>query len=208
VATAELERRGLRDQIADRLRDDILAGRIAEGERVSEPQLVKRFGVSRAPIREALVKLTQEGLLLSRPNCGVTVAPSAPDAIQELVMPLRRTIETYALKRFFDEITEDDFRTWDAILDRLQEACAKRDWASCAEQDIAFHRSILERAGQPDLLAIWAAIVARLRSYFRQSYAKYNANPMKLYEEHRRIVALFRTGNKKKAVKALERNIE
>jgi DNA-binding GntR family transcriptional regulator len=208
VATVELERRGLREQIADRLRDDILSGRIAEGERVSEPQLVKRFGVSRAPIREALVKLTQEGLLISRPNCGVTVAPSAPDAIQELVMPLRRTIETYALRRIFDDINEDDYLTWDAILERLKAACVKRDWITCAEQDIAFHRSILERAGQPDLLAIWATIVARLRSYFRQSYQKYDAEPMELYEEHRRIVETFRSGNKKKAVKALERNVE
>ncbi len=208
MATVELERRGLRDQIADRLRDDILSGRIAEGERISEPQLVKRFGVSRAPIREALVKLSQEGLLISRPNCGVTVAPSAPDAIQELVMPLRRTIETYALRRFFDDINDADYRIWESILDRLKEACARRDWATCAEQDIAFHRSILERAGQPDLLAIWATIVARLRSYFRQSYQKYESDPMELYEEHRRIVDLFRTGNKKKAVKALEQNVE
>jgi DNA-binding GntR family transcriptional regulator len=208
VGTVELERRGLREQIADRLRDDILSGRIAEGERISEPQLVKRFGVSRAPIREALVKLAQEGLLLSRPNCGVTVAPSAPDSVQELVMPLRRTIETYALRRFFDDITEDDYRTWGAILERLKEACAKRDWATCAEQDIAFHRSILERADQPDLLAIWATIVARLRGYFRQSYQKYDADPLKLYKEHRHIVDQFRTGNKQKAVKALERNIE
>lgn len=147
-------------------------------------------------------------MLLSRPNCGVTVSPSAPDAIQELVLPLRRTIETDALRRFFDEINEDDHRTWDAILERLKEACTKRDWASCAEQDIAFHRSILERAGQPDLLAIWATLVARLRSYFRQSYRKYDADPMELYEEHRRIVELFRKGNKKKAVKALEQNVE
>lgn len=207
MATVELERRGLREQIADRLRDDILCGRIAEGERLSEPGLVKRFGVSRAPIREALVKLAQEGLLISQPNRSVVVAPSAPDAIQELVMPLRRTIETYALKRIFDELNEDDYRIWEGILDRLKQACARQDWAACAEQDIALHRSILERAGQPDLLAIWATIVARLRSYFQQSYKKYHPDPMGLYEEHRELVATFRTGNKKKSVKALEDNI-
>src|SRR5262249_32548916 len=178
-----------------------------EGRRLSERGLVKRFGVSRAPIREALVKVAQEGLLVSQPNRSVTVAPSAPDAIQELVMPLRRTIETYALKRFFDDIHDDDYKIWDGILQRLRQACQQRDWAACAEQDIAFHRSILERAAQPDLLAIWATIVARLRSYFHQSYRKYNADPMGLYAEHRDIVGTFRTGNKKKSVKALEANI-
>jgi DNA-binding GntR family transcriptional regulator len=208
VPAAELVRRGLREQIADRLRDDIFSGRLAEGERLSEPGLVKRFGVSRAPIREALVKLTEEGLLIAKPNCGVKVAPPTPDAIQELVLPIRRTIETYALKHFFDSINDDDFRNWEEILQRLKRACQKRDFVACAEQDIAFHRSILERAGLGDLLAIWATLVARLRNYFRENYKKYTNKPIGLYEEHRAIVDIFRTGNKDRAVKALEDNIE
>lgn len=204
----ELDRRGLRTQIADRLRDDILSGRIAEGERLSEPKLVKRFAVSRAPIREALVQLTQEGLLVAKPNCGVTVAPSAPNTIQELVVPIRRTIETFALKLFFGDINDDDYRLWEDILRRLKAACQQRDWASCAELDIAFHRSLLERAGQADLLAIWASIVVRLRNYFQQNNVKYDRDPMELYEEHRGIVEAFRSGNLENAVQALERNIE
>lgn len=208
MSALELDRRGLRTQIANRLRDDILSGRIAEGERLSEPQLVKRFAVSRAPIREALVQLTQEGLLVAKPNCGVTVAPSAPNAIQELVVPIRRTIETYALRLFFNEINDDDFRLWEDILQRLKAACQQRDWATCAEQDIAFHRSLLERAGQGDLLAIWASIVVRLRNYFQQNNVKYDRDPMQLYEEHRGIVEAFRGGDPERAVQALERNIE
>jgi DNA-binding GntR family transcriptional regulator len=208
VPALELDRRGLRTQIADRLRDDILSGRIAEGERLSEPKLVKRFAVSRAPIREALVQLTQEGLLIAKPNCGVTVAPSAPNAIQELVVPIRRTIEIFALKLFFGDINDDDYRLWDDILRRLKTACQQRDWAACAELDIAFHRSLLERAGQTDLLAIWASIVVRLRNYFQQNNVKYDRDPMELYEEHRGIVEAFRSGDLEKAVKALERNIE
>lgn len=208
MPAVELERRGLRGQIADRLRDDILTGRIAEGERLSEPQLVRRFRVSRAPIREALVQLTQEGLLVAKTNCGVTVAPAASDAIQELILPIRRTIETYALKLFFEDINDRDFHLWDGILDRLKQACQQRDWASCAEQDLAFHRSILERAKQADLLAIWAAIVARLRNYFQRNYKKYDHDPMELYEEHRGIVDTFRTKDKERSVQALERNIE
>jgi DNA-binding GntR family transcriptional regulator len=208
VAEAELVRRGLREQIADRLRDDIFSGRLADGERLSEPMLVKRFGVSRAPIREALVKLTEEGLLIAKPNCGVKVAPTTPDAIQELVLPIRRTIETYALRHIFDDINEDDYRTWQEILERMKRACRERDFATAVEQDIAFHRSILERACQGDLLAIWATLVARLRNYFRQNYTKYDHDPMELYEEHRRIVEAFRSGNKERAVKALEDNIE
>ena len=69
--------RGLRCQVADRLRDDILAGRLKPGEKLAETHLVKRFGVSRAPVREALVQLTQEGLLTSQANRGVRVTAPA-----------------------------------------------------------------------------------------------------------------------------------
>lgn len=199
--------RGLREQIVTQLRDDILAGRLDAGARLSETKLAERFGVSRGPIREALVQLTNEGMLIGRPNCGVTVAPTAPDSIRGLIVPIRRTIELYALRQFFDDITEDDFRIWDDILKRLKEACEQQDYHATAEQDIAFHRSLLVRANQPDLLAIWQTIVARIRSHFRQTHIE-NPDPLAIYEEHKRIVDTFRTGDKEASLRILEASIE
>src|SRR5262245_21011464 len=171
---------GLRKQIADRIREDVLAGRFEDGERLRETELVARFGVSRTPIREALVQLTHEGLLEGRPNCGVKVATSPPDSIREFIVPLRRTIETYALRQFFHEIGPSDLKRWQQILARLREACRQRDFAATAECDIAFHRSILERAGQPALLSIWSAIVVQIRRHFRASHERY-PNPLDIY---------------------------
>jgi DNA-binding GntR family transcriptional regulator len=199
--------RGLREQIVNQLRDDILAGRLEAGARLSETRLAERFGVSRGPIREALVQLTNEGLVMGRPNCGVTVAPTAPDSIRELIVPIRRTIETYALRLFFDDIGEADFRIWEEILDKLKDACRQRDYNASAEQDIAFHRSLLLRAGQPDLLAIWQTIVARIRSHFRQAHIA-NPDPMAIFAEHRAIVDTFRSGDKEASIKILEASIE
>jgi DNA-binding GntR family transcriptional regulator len=199
--------RGLREQIVNQLRDDILAGRLESGVRLSETKLAERFGVSRGPIREALVQLTNEGMLIGRPNCGVTVAPTAPDSIRELIVPIRRTIETYAVRQFFDSITEDDFRVWDEILTKFADACERRDFHASVELDIAFHRSLLVRAGQPDLLAIWQTIVARIRSHFRQTHLA-ASDPMGIYEEHKAIVDTFRKGDREAAIKILEDNIE
>ena len=198
---------GLREQIADQLRTDVMCGRLAEGERLSELKLVERFGVSRTPIREALQQLTHEGLLEGRPNAGVKVACRPPDAIRELVLPIRRSVETFALRSYFGSITDDDFRRWNEILDKLRAACIARDYTAIAEHDLAFHRSIIRRAKLRDLEAIWMSLVARVRSHFWETQRRDYADPLEIFEEHAAIVEVFRTGGIEAAVNALEDNI-
>jgi DNA-binding GntR family transcriptional regulator len=200
--------RGLRAQIANRLREDILCGRLREGEHLSEVHLAERFGVSRGPVREALVHLTQEGLVDAKPNCGARVAAATADSVHELIIPLRRTIETYALRLVFDELDAEDFRRWETILQRMELACQNRDFAAAVEQDIAFHRTLLERAGQPDLLAIWSTIVARIRRHFWQRHLSRKDNPIDVQADHRQLVEVLRSGDKLAAIAALEKHID
>jgi|SRR5581483_10972131 len=198
--------RGLREQIVHRLRNDILAGRLADGERLTENGLAERYGVSRGPVREALVQLFQEGMLVRNHKVGFKVAAAAPDSVRQLVIPLRRTIETYALRVCHASLTPQDFQRWDEILHRMRFACEQRDFAATAECDIALHRSIVERACQPDVLAIWNTMVARIRRHFRANHERYQ-DPMAIYQEHRTMIDKFRSGNINTAVKALEKNI-
>ena len=73
----------------------------------------------------------------------------------------------------------------------MREACERRDFHAVAEADIAFHRALLERAGQPDLLLIWETLVGRIRSHFRRTQRRYE-NAMEIYEEHCAILESFR----------------
>ena len=82
--------RTMREQIADRIRSDVLSGRIESGTSLREIPLAKQYGVSRAPVRDALLQLTQEGLLEAKPNCGVRVSPP----IQEQSAPFDRAAAT------------------------------------------------------------------------------------------------------------------
>ena len=68
-------------------------------------ELAERFGVSRGPIRDALLQLTQEGALVYVPNRGVRVGTPTPDEIRDLLVVLRRRIETSALEQIFDRLT-------------------------------------------------------------------------------------------------------
>jgi DNA-binding GntR family transcriptional regulator len=199
--------RGVRERVVNQLREDILSRRLAEGERLSEMELARRFGVSRGTIREALVQLTHEGLLVAQPNRGVRVATSAPNSIRKLVTPIRRTIETYALDSIFDDLGEDDFRVLEGILERMKLACERGDFPATIEPDIAFHRFLLERAGQPDLVVIWSTIIARIRRHLEQVHRDHTFTPLDVYNRHHDLVRVFRAGDKDAAVKALQEHI-
>ena len=65
--------RTIREQVAAHLRYAVLSGELGEGEALREQPLARHFGVSRGPVRDALLQLTQEGLLVAEQNCGVRV---------------------------------------------------------------------------------------------------------------------------------------
>jgi len=205
-AEGEALRTGSAD-VVERLRRDILAGRLADGQRLTEANLVERFGVGRGPVREAMRDLAAQGLVISRPNRGAIVSPEAPRAICELITPIRQTIESYALALVFEELSDDDFRAWDRLLLRMRAACRKEDFHQIAELDIAFHRSLVERSGQPDLILIWDTLLGRIRSHFRRTQRRCR-NLMAIYEEHRAIVECFRTGTLKQAQRLLKEKID
>lgn len=198
--------RNLGSQIAAALRADILAGRVAAGTMLREIPLATRYGVSRGPIRDALRELAEQGIVEPQSR-GMRVAAPAPDAIREFVTPLRRTIECYALRIVFSRLDDQCFATWDHILEAMRRACLAGDMAAVIEQDIVFHRSILELAGQPDLLAIWSTIVNRIRRHF-VIHGSDEADSMADFDEHVALVAVFRKRNLDRAVRALERHID
>lgn len=193
-------------RVADQLKREILSGRLTDGLRVTEADLSKRFGVGRGQAREAVQMLTAQGLLKARPNCGAIVAPEAPLPIRRLIIPIRRSIETYALEMVFDDLNEVDFQQWEDKLQQMKEACEQRDYHAIAELDIAFHRQLLDRAQQPDLLLIWETLVGRIRSHFR-SRQRRCSDLLDIYQEHRELVEIFRRGDLDAAMKMLKEKI-
>jgi DNA-binding GntR family transcriptional regulator len=194
-------------KVAQQLRLEILSGRLADGLRVTEADLSRRFGVGRGQAREAVQKLTAQGLLQSRPNCGAVVAPEAPLPIRRLIVPIRRSIEAYALETIFDDLNETDFRRWEDNLAQMRTACETRDHHAITELDIAFHRQLLDRAGQADLLLIWETLIGRIRSHFRRKQRRCS-DTMEIYAEHRALVDTFRNGILADAVKLLKEKID
>jgi DNA-binding GntR family transcriptional regulator len=195
--------RTIREQIADRIRADVISGRLAEGTSLREQALAKQYGVSRAPVRDALLQLTQEGLLVAKPNCGVRVGSASGDEIQPLVVELRRKIEVFALRKVFSKFTDADIDCLDETVQRLKIACENEDLAGVVQQDMALHRYILEATGNADLLAIWLPIVSRMFLHYSR-----HRSMMESYREHASIVDAIRKKDRRAAIEALTANIQ
>lgn len=194
--------RTIREQVADRIRADVLSGKLSEGESLREHALAKQYSVSRAPIRDALLQLTQEGLLVAKPNCGVRVA-AVKEETQVLLVALRKQIEVFALNSGFADIDDDAIDRMQATVDKMKTACENEDIGLVVEQDMELHRLIIGSSGNTDLLAIWLPIVSRMMLHYSR-----HTSMMESHSEHVAIVDAIRERDLKAAVKALQANIQ
>ena len=195
--------RTIREQIVDRLRTDVLSGNIPKGSQLKEQELAQRYGVSRGPIRDALLQLTQEGLLVSEPNCGVKVSHKPNDKVQPLVVELRLRTEIFALKLLFEKRTDEQIQKLGNAVLQLKNACEKGDIASVVECDMAFHRNLIEFTEQEDLISIWLPIVVRMMLHYSR-----HENLMESCAEHEAILNAIRRKDLDGAIEALKLNIQ
>ena len=195
--------RTIREQIADRLRRDVLSGQLDSGAPLREEALAQRFGVSRGPIRDALIQLTQEGLLVAKPNCGVRVREAPSAEIQKLVVDMRRRIEALALRQGFGRIADEGLSRLEGIVDAIRMACEEEDVPALVEHDMAFHRAIVEMAEDDDLVAIWMPIVVRMMLQYSR-----HGDLMESSREHAAVVDAIRAKDRRAAVAALKENIQ
>ncbi|MDP4624516.1 MAG: GntR family transcriptional regulator [Akkermansiaceae bacterium] len=194
--------RTIREQITERLRSEVLSQHLAAGENLREVTLAKRYGVSRAPVRDALLQLTNEGLLVAKPNCGVKVAPLPDQTIQPLIVRLRREIEITALDRLFDRIDDVDLSPLQGILDDLRHACSTEVASSVAQCDMAFHRFIISATGENELPTLWLPVISRMMIHYSR-HDKW----MDSFREHEAIANAIQIKDHNLASRLLTKNI-
>ena len=144
--------------IADILRQDIMKNEIQEGVHFNEAALATRFGVSRAPIREALRSLEIEGLLKTLPNGRSVAIGFIPDDI-EGYYNLRYFVESESIRKILSKTADDDYWIWIGQLeDILKEAYVQLERNHedlFVTLDEEFHREIIKRANYKGYMHVW-----------------------------------------------------
>jgi DNA-binding GntR family transcriptional regulator len=156
----------LRHEVLGALRGAILATEIPAGARLLEADVATRMGVSRAPVREAIRHLEQEGLVEFFPHRGAVVV-GVPEAEIGAIYELRAIIEGRAMAAVAGTITEEQLATLEALIAEMRQVLPSKDSAAVADVDLRFHGLIVEWSGLTLLRHIWSSLdgLVRLRSY-------------------------------------------
>jgi len=159
------ENRALAVDIAFRLRGAILAGHFGPGERLGEELLARSMGVSRGPVREALIRLEREGLVVIRRNRGAFVARLSREDLDE-VHSLRSVIERLAVRRAVAFADDAALAAMQAVIDQMTEYAGRGiTEQEAAELDVRFHDLIYQSAQHRRLHECWSTLRPQIHIY-------------------------------------------
>jgi DNA-binding GntR family transcriptional regulator len=156
----------IKDVIFQELRERIVFGGFSPGDRLVEAELANRFGVSKTPVREALLTLEGEGLVVLRPHRGAEVTRLSVDEWNDLIF-LRDAIEVGALDAIFRSMTEAHFARATVALGEMADAWAEHDYRRYRRAQRQLHHTILGSPGYPSLPEAAVQLNDRLDRYGR-----------------------------------------
>ena len=195
AAPMSIARTVLREQVKEVLLERILRGELEPGERLVETRLARELGTSQAPVREALRDLELLRLVESEPFRGSRVR--AVDDSQLLpVFPVRAALEELAASEAARN-AECDVGALDHELESMREAAAAADWRTQIAHDVAFHRTMVELAGNEPLLQSWLVLGVEVSTAFATYQTLWDQT--ELAEFHVPIVEAIRAGDSRRA---------
>ena len=196
----------LRDVVFNTLRQAILKGELAPGERLMEIQLAEKLGVSRTPIREAIRKLELEGLVLMIPRKGAQVAEITEKDLKD-VLEVRIGLEELAVKFVCQRIDDRQLRELQEASRKFAEAVQSEDLTKLAEADVNFHDLIYKATGNERLVQLLNNIREQMYRY-RVEYLKDEEVRSSLVEEHNRLWKALKERDAEQAARITQEHIE
>lgn len=199
-----INRQTAADQVAEVLREKILSGELPAGQYIRQEAIAQELGVSRLPVREALVLLESQGLVQTEKYKGTFVASLSMREIEE-IYALRGLLETFLLRRAFPTLNEGIFAQAEEVIERSKKAKNLAEWA---ELNWQFHTTLYEPAHLDLTLKTLEQVLIRADRYLRLQRtlsAKLRATSD---EQHTHIVALLRARKCEEAIRAMGEHIE
>lgn len=204
-----LEGRPTAQLIADQLREQIVQGIFRPGEQINESVLASQLRTSRGPVREALQRLSQEGILVSHRNRGVFVLELSDDDVRE-IYAVRKAVESTAADALLDadpEQVKDTCQSLKTIITDMTKQVAVSDWQAIARLDMQFHSSFVAGAGNTRLIRIYETLAAESRMCILNLAVAYPRIDV-LVQEHQNLLDLLQAGDREALHKAIKQHMQ
>ncbi|KIL40509.1 GntR family transcriptional regulator [Gordoniibacillus kamchatkensis] len=195
----------LSEQVYLSLKKQILKGDLPPGHRLIVMDIAKIYDISQAPVREALERLKQEGLIVGKTNKGSVVAEITHKEIRD-IYELRQLIEGYALRETMKVMTPQDIEFLEQILRDMKTAVDENDSYRLVELDMQFHGHFYKRSGNDLFLGIWDGIktkIMRFISVTNQDHSGYS-----IPNSHAELLGIIKSGNIDEAEHKLIRGLD
>ena len=192
------------DDIHDVIRDEIITLRLMPGAKVSENELARRFNTSRTPVREALLRLVDEGLVEVWPQRGTLITPISLQAVRRARF-VREAIEVAVFRKAAIEgLSAAVLAQLDAIM--AEQDAAREDPVRFTEADDAFHRAFANGIAVGD---IWTVLEREKAQFDRLRFLSLpNVTPVSvLIEQHEKMIAAVRARDPDAAEKAVRHHL-
>jgi DNA-binding GntR family transcriptional regulator len=184
--------KALADTVAERLRDTIFSGQLTPGDRLREEQLAGALDVSRGPIRDALLQLEREGLVVRRRNRGAVVASLSRADLDE-VFSLRLAIEPVVCTWATRNSDEGDWAEMQERIDAFAQLDGSTTVHDAAEIDLQFHDVVYRASGHRRVLRLWHDLRPQVYIFMlARTYVRDADFPEIMVQSHGRLLDAIR----------------
>ncbi len=184
----QITQQNVEDEIVQKLRNAIINGQVDLGSHLNETEIAKQMAVSRIPIREALRKLEQEGLVIRQPNRGVFVIKFTEKDVHE-VFSLRANLECMSFEWAIPKMTSTDIQELRDLISNQENAAKQKNYEELARLDMRFHEYICIKAGHSRLLKSWYEQHAQCQMLLNIRFRKMSDyTPETVVKDHTKIL--------------------
>jgi DNA-binding GntR family transcriptional regulator len=202
----QLDNRTLWEQVRDRLREDILAGRLEPGAELSEMALAREFGTSRGPLREALGRLASEGLVTITPRRGAVVAQLSREEFIDAYQ-VREALETLAARLAVPLMSDAEIAHLRELCELMDRAARQNEVRVFFDTNNSFHEALVRGSRNRKLHDVHRMLVGQMVPYLPRSL-ELRGNLQQSVAEHQAILAAIEERDAERAAKLLAEHIE
>lgn len=205
LSSGIIDNRMLPDQVATFLIRELIFGRLKPGQRVNEAELSRQLGISRNPIREAIRRLEERGLLVAMPRRGTFVRTFHRRDIDE-IFSFRVVVERFAMEQAITQMTDADIDRIARFVDTMVKAAGEGDEIGLIENDLAFHLEICRLSSNRQTLHAFSNIQAEVQMLITMAERRFESL-QEAATDHWPVVEAMRTRNAEKAMDAIGAHI-